>query len=264
MKIVAVVMIVIFVCQAASSETLSGEAAALFARAHDGRFYADSMRLHPDIEPTSDGRSFVVIWKAAPRPRRWIVSLHGSHGFATEDLAVWHRHLEGREVGLICIQWWKGGGEATADYYTPREIYREADAVLRRLGVGAGQAMLHGFSRGSANVYAVMALDAKQRHFSLAVADSGGVALDYPPIRAIDDGDYGDHPLRGTRWVTVAGGRDPHPERDGIPAMRRTADWLRHQGATVICAIEDEDGGHGAFHRSMSNARRVLDLFLGG
>ena len=32
--------------------------------------------------------------------------------------------------------------------------------------------------------------------------------MDYPPTRAIGEGAFGDRPLRNTRWVTAAGGRD--------------------------------------------------------
>jgi hypothetical protein len=124
--------------------------------------------------------------------------------------------------------------------------------------------MLHGFSRGSTNTYAVAAIDAgKGRHyFSLAVASSGGIALNYPPSRAILDGEYGERPLKGSRWITVAGARDPEPGRDGVAAMRRTAAWLTDQGAIVVESIEDPDYGHGALMRNPKNARRVLDLFL--
>lgn len=126
--------------------------------------------------------------------------------------------------------------------------------------------MLHGFSRGAANSYAVAAIDAGNRgrhYFALIVASSGGVGLEYPPTRAILNGAYGPHPLQGTRWITAAGGRDPHPERDGIPGMRQAAGWLREQGATVVAEIEDASEGHGALQRN-GNARRVLDLFLQG
>jgi hypothetical protein len=44
--------------------------------------------------------------------------------------------------------------------------------------------------------------------------------------------------------------------------MKRTAAWLREQGAAVIETIEDPDEGHGALQRNPKNARRVLDLFL--
>jgi hypothetical protein len=109
-----------------------------------------------------------------------------------------------------------------------------------------------------------VALDAGrgQYYFSLAVASSGGVGHDYPPTRAILDGDYGLRPLQGTRWVTAAGARDPNPDRDGLPGMKRTAAWLKEQGATVVESIEDPKEGHGALKRNAKNVGHVLDLLL--
>jgi predicted esterase len=254
---------------AAEQTQLTGPAAKLYQQAQDtGHWFAGAARLNPEIRPTSDGKSFFVVWKSSKSPKRWIVSLHGAgrpaKGFATDDLAIWHPHLKDRDVGLVCLQWWLGKGDGPEDFYTPQEIYREIDLALQQLGVQPGTVMLHGFSRGSANSYAVAAIDAGRgkHYFSLAVASSGGMSPDYPPNRGILNGDYGDHPLKGTRWITVAGGRDPHPERDGIAGMRRTASWLREQGAVVVESIEDQDAGHGALHLHPKNARRVLDSFL--
>jgi len=243
---------------------LTGHAAELYQKAQGGKRFADAVKLKPDILSTSDGQSFLVVWKATKKPKHWIVSLHGSDGFATDDLAIWHPHLKDRDVGVLSVQWWLGSGAAITSYYTPEKIYHEIDNALQKLGVQSGTAMLHGFSRGSANSYAVMALDAGRgrRYFSLAVASSGGVSLDYPPTRAILDGTYGKSPLKGTRWVTSAGGHDPQPDRAGIPGMRRVAAWLKEQGAIVLDAIEDPDQGHGALVLNAKNARRVLDLFL--
>ena len=243
---------------------LTGRAAKLYQKAQGGKWFADAAKLKPDILPTSDGQSFLVVWKATKKPKRWIVSLHGSDGFATDDLAIWHPHLKSREAGVICVQWWLGAGDKITSYYTPEQIYRELEDALPKLGVEPGMALLHGFSRGSANAYAVMALDAGRgrRFFSLAVASSGGVGLDYPPTLAILDGTYGKSPLKGTRWVTSAGGHDPHPDRAGIQGMRRTAAWLKEQGAIVIDTIEDLDQGHGALVLNAKNAQRVLDLFF--
>lgn len=251
----------------AEDAPLTNHAAALYKQAQGGKFFADAAKLKPDILPTSDGQSFLVVWRAAGgtnAPKHWIVSLHGTQGFATDDLAIWSPHLKGRDVGLICVQWWLGEGDATSSYYRPEQIYREIDRALQKLDVNPGTVMFHGFSRGSANSYAVVALDAGRgkHYFSLAVASSGSVSLDYPPTRAILAGAYGDHPLKGTRWVTAAGARDPHSDRDGIDGMKRAAAWLKEQGATVLDSIEDPDEGHGALQRNPKNARRVLDLFL--
>ena len=252
---------------AALAADLPSAAAALFERAKQGRRYAEAEALRPQILPTADGQSFVVVWK--PRnetPSRWIVSLHGSRGFATDDLATWHPHLANRNLGLICLQWWKGGGDTAGNYLTPRQIYAELDGTLRKLGVVPGAVVLHGFSRGSANSYALAAIDAGlgRRYFDFIVASSGGLGLDYPPTRDIALGKFGDRPLHGTRWVTVAGARDQHPERDGIAGMRRAGKWLGEQGAEIVAALEDPDYGHGALVLNPRNAARVLDLVSRG
>lgn len=250
---------------ASEQRMLQGQAADVYRRAQGGRWFADANKLSPDIFPTSDGQSFVVAWRApGTNPKRWIVSLPGSRGFATDDLAIWYPSLQDREVGLLSVQWWIGTDDSSRSYYAPLQIYREIDIALQKLGVPPGMAMLHGFSRGSANAYAVAAIDAGRgrRYFSLVVASSGGVASDFPPTRAILAGAFGERPLRGTRWVTAAGARDAEPERDGIPAMRRTAAWLEEQGATVIERIEDPKEGHGALQRNPANVRRALDIFM--
>jgi hypothetical protein len=249
----------------AAEPALTGPAAELYRQAQSGHAFKEAAKLKPEILPASDAKSFVVVWKPVQSPKRWIVSLHGTKGFATDDLAIWHPHLKGRDAGLVCLQWWLGSDDSTTSaYYTPPQIYHEIEIVLKKLGANPGSVMLHGFSRGSANSYAVAALDAGRggHYFSLAVASSGGVAVNYPPTRAILDGEYGPRPLQGTRWITVAGGRDANPDRDGIPGMKRTAEWLKEQGAEVLLRIEDPGEGHGALQRNAKNARQVLDLFL--
>jgi hypothetical protein len=248
-----------------AAETVpTGPAPELFQKAQNSRWHSNAAKLKFELLATSDSRSFLVLWKPVKEPKHWIVTLHGTHGFATDDLAIWHPQLKDREAALLCVQWWLGVADGPEAYYTPVQIYREIDAALQKLGAQPGSAMLHGFSRGSANSYAVAALDAGrgQRYFSLAVASSGGVGLDYPPTRAILDGTYGEQPPRGTRWVTAAGARDPHSDRDGIPGMKRAAAWLKEQGATVLETIEDPDYGHGALQTNPKNVQRVLDLFL--
>ena len=250
--------------QSAGQTPLAGHAAELYKQAQGGRFYSEAEKLKPEITPTSDGQSFVVVWRASKAPKRWIVSLHGSRGFATDDLAIWYPSIKDRDVGLLSLQWWLGSGGAFGSYLTPIQIYHEIDLALQRIGVKPGKVMLYGFSRGSANSYAVAALDAgKGRHyFSLIVASSGGVGLNYPPTQAIMTGEYGKNPLNKTRWITVAGARDPNPDRAGIAGMRTTAAWLKEQGAVIVDAIEDPDLGHGALHRNPKNAKRVMDLFF--
>jgi hypothetical protein len=216
---------------------------------------------------SADGSLTHAAWKPSGKVGRWIVSLRGTRGSAKKDLEIWQASLGGRPegqregaVGILAIPWWRGQGDADLP---PFDIYREIDFAASKLGIKPGNALLHGFSRDSTNLYAVAALDTGRgrKLFSLYVASSGGVALDYPPNRAILEGRFGTRPLAATRWISACGGRDPNPDRDGCPGMRRTGQWLKEQGETLLDAIEDPQSGHGALQLNSRNAERLLNLF---
>lgn len=248
--------------QPAYATDLPDGTAQVLALAQKHPQYQDAIKLNPGISPTSDGRSFYLMWKPeGEMPQDWIVSLHGHDSFATDDLAAWSRHLQGKHIGIISLQWWFGGDES--DYYKPNELYREIDIALRGLETKPRRIMLQGFSRGSANIYAVKAMDVQTRnnYFNLTVANAGGAAADYPPTRAITNGQFGARPFANTIWVTVCGMKDEHPERDGCPAMRRTAEWISSMGGVVTDKIEDQNLGHGALHMNPQNVRHLLDIF---
>lgn len=243
---------------------LTGSAKTLHEQGMRSSHASKAAEMSLEARPMKDAYSFFTIWKATPEPKQWIVSLPGRQGFATDDAAIWHRHLKDRKVGLISVQWWLGSGNSPRDYLRPEQIYREVDLLLESLKVKPGSVMFHGFSRGSANSYPIVALDhgRGKGYFSLCVASSGGVGEDYPPTAGIDRGDYGKDPLKGTKWVTCAGGKDSAPDRDGFVGMRKAAEWLRKRGAEVVMSIEDETTGHGALVLNPKNAAKVLDLFL--
>ncbi len=214
--------------------------------------------------PTTDGKSFVLVWQpGAVTPKKWLVSLHGTQGDVEHDFDIWLHSLRGRDIGFIGLQWWMG--DTTDRYYTPKEIYRELDAVMQRLGVAPRSALLEGFSRGSSNVYAVAALDHVKGHgyFSTIMANSGGAMQDYPPTKEITKGTYGDKPYDGLDWMTSCGEKDKRPQRDGCPAMRKTAEWLKGLGGNVVLSIEDPDHGHGALNINPANSKKMLDIFTG-
>ena len=216
---------------------------------------------------TSDGKSYYLLWlpggydpgKLPPM----IATMHGHDGWAFDDFYVWHQVLKERGYGLLAVQWWLGKGEDIQDYLLPDEVYRAIDDVFRGLKVSPGAAMLHGFSRGSANIYPVAAMDRslKRDYFSLFVANSGQANSNYPPVREIETGRFGEKPFLGTHWVTYAGEKDVNPDRDGVRAMRRTAEWIEKYGGTVDLAIEDPQGDHGGFHRRPENCDKALDVF---
>lgn len=258
----AAALIFLLFCGVALAAELSAEGNTLLKQASESKFYSQAMSLKPKIISINGGKSFAAVYSPSDHPSRWIVSLHGHDGFATDDIAVWSRHLEGRDVGLVALQWWRGKGERMQDYLTPPEIYRAIDELLPELGASPGDVLLHGFSRGSAVIYAVAALDAAhKRYFSTIIASSGAVQLDYPPSGEIEKGRFGEKPFGGQNWITSCGERDQNPERDGCPAMRRTAEWIKGKGGNVALQIEDPDGGHGALVTNSANAKRVLDYF---
>lgn len=258
-------LLALLILSAAWSQDLPPQAQALwFQSQRDSRHAPQALALQPRILPTEDGRSFFLVWQPNPHPRGWIVSLHGAgfppRGFASDDLVAWAPHLRGRNLGLICLQWWMGEGQ---NFYAPQEIYREIDGLLQKMAIQPQSVLLHGFSRGATQTYALTALDRQtgNSHFALCVANAGGLSPDYPPNQQLMQGAFGPRPLQSSRWITVAGHNDPNPNRDGIPAMQATGRWLQQQGAQLLEQIEDPALGHGAFHQSRENVRRVLDHF---
>ncbi len=229
--------------------------------------YQAAVQEGAQIGMTPEGQSFYVLWlppgSTAEKMPPMVVTISGHDGWAFDDFYVWKDFVKKRGYGLLAIQWWMGTGEEITDYLTPDEIYKASDAVLSKLKVKPGTVMFHGFSRGSTNTYAVAAIDRflKKNYFALIVANSGKASSGYPPTRAIEDGQFGNQPLSGTKWVTFAGALDANPERDGIPGMRETAQWIQRMGGTVELAIEDQEADHGGFHRRPQNADAALDVF---
>ena len=106
------------------------------------------------VLPTTDGHSFYVLWLPDdfdPATSTLIVDLHGHDAFAYDGFAAWQDDAQERGYGVLALQWWFGTGDATEDYYTPEQIYAQVHAVMSDMGLASGHAVLHGFSRGSAN-----------------------------------------------------------------------------------------------------------------
>ena len=135
------VAVMLGVATVSDAATLSGEAKRLYDLASQGQKNNDAMSLGAEVVSTQDGRSFFMVWEPQAikgKPHKWIVSLHGSNGFATKDLEIWSPYLKDRNLGIISLQWWFGGGEKTQDYYSPFDLYREIDLLMRRMGIKPG------------------------------------------------------------------------------------------------------------------------------
>lgn len=245
-------------------QDITGQTLIENAKAEKSAQYNFAVKQGAEIKVTPDGKSFYVFWK----PENYsvstplIVSIHGHGSWTTKDFYMWYPYIKERGYAILTLQWWKGTGEETKDYLRPEEMYRMLDQILTEKKIEA-PVLLHGFSRGSANTYALASLDVHsgKRHFDLFIANAGKANPGYPPNKAIQSGKMGPAPLAGTRWITVAGGKDKNQDRDGISAMRETQAWLKKYGAEIVLAIEDPNGDHGVFHRNPKNVALALDAF---
>lgn len=237
------------------------------ARAADPVRFRYALEQGARILPTADGKSFYVTWlppdSDASNPPPMIVTLHGHASWAFDEFFLWHPYAAERGYGVLALQWWFGGGEAVDDYYLPEELYPLIAAALQAHRARPRTVVLHGFSRGSANTYGLAALDRARgnRFFLLTIANAGGGAADFPINRAIENGEFGAQPFAGTHWVMACGMHDPHPARDGCPAMHDARAWVERYGGTVDLLIADPSGDHGAFHRHPRNVQAALEVF---
>jgi hypothetical protein len=65
--------------------------------------------------------------------------------------------------------------------------------------------LFHGFSRGSANTYAVAAFDnhSGNRYFGMIISNSGSAEDDYPVNKDITGGKFGTMPYSNTHWTLL-------------------------------------------------------------
>lgn len=210
----------------------------------------------PQTIASTDGKTHFVYGAPAGHNNKetkyLIVSLPGHGTTAEEGYQAWSRHLTG-EYALAEFDWWKGTGEKKSDYYTPAEIVREVRPFLVNQGYDADDVIiLHGFSRGSANTYAVIVQDhlLSRPVFDAVISNAGKYQSDFPLAdKPLSDEEitkfYTDIP-----WVLVCGGLDPNPSRDGCPGMTETKEFLTEHGANVLALLTDPNASHGVFHMS--------------
>lgn len=230
------------------------------AKRHDPAATQKFLSRGGKIVPTSDGKSFYLFW--SPRPDApIIVTLHGHGSYAFNDFSAWESTLSRKNYGMLAPQWWFGSGESPNDYYFPRQLVKVLREAVEKEKLTTRRLILHGFSRGSANIYGVVALDRheKQPYFSRVIANSGGMSADFPINRDINNGQFGPKPFSGTHWVFFCGEKDPNPQRDGCPAMERTQNWVKDKGGESMLLMRDSNAGHGGFHRNADNAVKGLE-----
>lgn len=241
--------------------------------------YQFALRHQARIARTPDDRSFYLHWRpAGARPGGpLIVTLHGARRWAFEEFAQWQEIAARHRCELLAIQWWFGDGDGPRDYYTSEQLYPVIATLLQGLGTRQGSVLLHGFDRGSSETFALTLLDQRtaSRYFALTVANAGPDPTSEAPSAAarrpapapnplyadLSRGRYGTNAFAGTHWALYAGSLDEYPERNGPPAMNRSATWLRKLGGTIDLFREDPRGDHRGFYKNTEFRENVMQLF---
>jgi hypothetical protein len=134
--------------------------------------------------------------------------------------------------------------------------------VREHFGQTPPPVILHGFSRGSTNTYAVVAWDRAATVPMLrgVISNAGGFQADYPPNARIVAVGFGTQPFKDLPWLLVCSDQDPRPDYDGCPAMKKTQTWLELQGADP--SLMEVKGMHGAFQNAHAAMEKAVGLFF--
>lgn len=235
------------------------------AKSANAERYQFAIDQRVEIQATKDNKAFSIWWQpSTSKPAAVIVTLHGHGSYATDEFFLWQKYANERSFAILALQWWFGGGETVSDYYTPQEMYPIIADILTTKEVAPGAVLFHGYSRGSANSYAMAAQDSisGNRFFTMTLSNAGGAASDFPPNQQIESGAFGSMPYSGMQWAMYCGGKDPDPNINGCPAMTKAKDWVVKYGATMTIFIEDANGDHGGFHTNPANVEAVLAKFV--
>jgi len=236
------------------------------AKTADPERHRFAMEKGARVVDAAGGRAFALVWYppgTGPEKPPVIATISGHASWAFDELFLWQPYAAERGYGVIALQWWLGAGERPQDYLSPQEVNREFALLFEAEGIRPGTVLLHGFSRGSANIFGVTALDraAGTNYYLATIANAGKPGADFPINRDMLDGKFGPAPLDGTNWVLFCGRRDDRPGRDGCDGMDEAAGFVERFGGTVSLFIQDPRAGHGGFHRTPAHVNAALDTF---
>jgi predicted esterase len=185
------------------------------------------------------------------RPAETIVTVHGHNDPAVRQYRHWLPYASRHHLGLVAVEWQTRWGR-DAQFLDSQSTYDMIRRAVKREGTAPGHVLLHGFSQGSHESFALTAIDrAGPRLFAMTLAESGG------------DGEARgrDPAFAGTRWDIYCAGHDPWPQLSGCPAMRRARALLAASGATVNRFIVDPPAHHGGLLKNPRDVELALSDF---
>ena len=230
---------------------------------------ADSADTLPSPEKitSSDGKTYFIYGAPAGQnnkdTKRIIVSLPGHGTTADDGYKAWKTHIEGGQYALAEFNWWDGNGENKTDYYSPPDAVKQIREFLTSQDYTSNDiVILHGFSRGSANTYAVIANDRidSKPVFDAVISNSGRYEADFPlSSKTLTDTEI-TKLFKNFPWILVCGGKDPNT-KSGCPGMEDTKSFLTAHQANVLALLTDPNQGHGVFHMSsLGLPKQALEL----
>jgi len=207
------------------------------------------------IVPVDRNRFFLAWfppgWERRP-DRRLVVSLHGKGGCAERMFAFWHRNTPLHDFAFLALQYAETGTDNRLRFDSSQEVYsllaKSLDLVAARYPLDGVPVVLHGFSKGSAMVFELAAMDRApdgRGLFRAFIADSGTVFPDHqgrlsPLLQALEPTGYA-----GARFWLYCGTRDHNGQT--CRGMNRMDRYVRSHGGRVDALYQYQGGGHGIF-----------------
>ena len=219
----------------------------------DWTFFRDELfKRGGGVFPVGDDRYYLVWfpddWESVT-DRKIIVSLHGTGGCAEWMLNHWYQTSTAEHAwALVALQYYD---RQSKQYDDDAVIYQNLQTLWADLQSHcpvAGSALFyHGFSRGSAQSFAVAIRDrASEQLFAAFIADSGCAGLNYPTLR-----DAPADALAGARFWMWCGENDvstvDHDRMTCDVMQEDMRPYVEEHGGGVDALIQEEGAAHGMF-----------------
>ncbi|MBV9213137.1 MAG: hypothetical protein JOZ25_05770, partial [Actinobacteria bacterium] len=144
-------------------------------RSVDPAAYRASLKDGARIERDAATGGFAVVSSPARHPGALVVVVHGHDGSAFSEYSGWFPYAARGGLGIVSVEWQTRWGR-DAQFLSPESTYGLIARAARAAGAAPGRILLHGFSQGSHEAFALTSLDRTSRRlFALTLAESGGV-----------------------------------------------------------------------------------------
>jgi len=201
-----------------------------------------------------------------------VITLHGSGGHAERMFNFWYRNRKYHNFAIIALQYAKSDEKGNMKFQNSYEIYKNLRHIIEYLRKSGFYKkgivlILHGFSRGSARIFELAALDRANdgmHVFSSFIADSGSsLAENYgrlsPFLNKLSTNAYS-----GARFWLYTGTGD-HRGRTSV-GMQKMKEFIEQHSGKVDELFLYDTNSHGIFltggPRRQSRALNALFSYI--